>query len=491
MTEAIYRTQAARINEAIGCRNPVLGITWKPWGDADYHISHVDVVMALENPRVAAGGNLVSLWVNVASIPCSEMTSQGLRARDAQGELALESVVEKDSYGFDIRRWRPLRATHGHVVLTYRFLPRIVPEDYRFRPYYDFRTEPFGATCAGVSSLVVPSDGTYDIHIQWDLSQMPPDTTAMTVAGEGDVRYTGKPSDYQFTLYAVGKLKKKVSEDGRFRVYWLNEPLPDAQAVLDGIPKILKGMADFFEDPAILYTVLFRKDPFRMSNGATAYSKGFIYGYSDEKPLRLKRALDIFAHEVVHTWPRLEDKAGEGTWYHEGTAELYSILIPYRLGLLNLGDVAETLGWRGLNYYNNPHNGKSNTEVYPLYWGDRKAQALPYGRGFFYLVDADMRIRQRSGGIHSVDDLVLETLRRARAGKNVTNADWRELICAELGDEAGAHFDAVCQGTMVEPCDDWFGGAFKVSRGRVFEPVREFDETGYVWTPVSGHPVKL
>ena len=38
-----------------------------------------------------------------------------------------------------------------------------------------------------------------------------------------------------------------------------------------------------------------------MSNGATAFENGFIYGYSDEKPLDLDMAFDIFAHEVIHT----------------------------------------------------------------------------------------------------------------------------------------------------------------------------------------------
>jgi len=462
---------------------PDLLINLKPQEESDYQVKYTDVAMGIESPAIKAGGILVSLWINVASIPCSVFSEEGLKAEDEAGALPLEISDETDEYGFPIRRWKPCRDTFGTVAINYRFYPRVVPPDYKFRPYYDFRNEHLGATGSGVSSLVVPENKKYHIHIEWDLSEMPADATAVSVKGEGSYDYVGIPEDYQFTMYAVGKVKCHATAGGRFKVYWLNEPLPDKERILDSIPKILQGMCDFFRDEDTYYRVFFRKDPFKMSNGATAFENGFIYGYSDEKPLNRDMALDIFSHEVVHTWPHIEDTHGEGTWYHEGTAEMYSIKIPYRLGITDLDDVARVLGYRGQSYYCNKYKNKPCTEVFPLYWSERDAQSLPYGRGFFYFIDTDAKIRKASGGKRSVDDLVLEIEMRRRSGKNVTCADWEELIEKELGPEAVTDFREIMNGKLIEPSEDWFDGAFTISKGTVTDPVRNRVETdAYIWT---------
>lgn len=143
---------------------PNLHITWKPWSGADYQVQYTDVFMGLETPGLRAGETLVSLWINVASIPCSEFTEEGLAAADEAGALLLE-ITEEQEMGFPIRRWRACRDTVGSVGLTYRFYPRVVPHDYRFRPYYDFRNEMNGATTTGVTSLVTPRDqGVSHLH---------------------------------------------------------------------------------------------------------------------------------------------------------------------------------------------------------------------------------------------------------------------------------------------------------------------------------------
>lgn len=472
----------AAVNALPKTEHPNLSITWKPWESADYQVKYTDIFMGIEEPKVKQGETLVWIWLNVASIPCSEFTEAGLRAEDEAGELEL-SVCEETYMGFPIRCWKPCRDVVGSVGLTYRFYPRVVPHDYRFRPYYDFRNEMNGATTTGVTTLVVPKEQKYHVHIKWDLSEMPKDTRAVSIHGEGEYDLIAAPSEYTFTMSAVGKVSEAHFYDGQVKVYWLAEPLPDQERVLAGLPKIYKGLADFFEDGDAPYTIFFRKDPFEMSNGATAFANGFVYGYSDEKPLNLDMALDIFAHEVVHTWPRIEDKAGEGTWYHEGTAELYSILIPYRQEITDLDFVASQINLRSINYYANKFIETPNTEAYPLYWQERHAQWLPYGRGFFYFVDTDCRIRKASGGVRSLDDLILEIEHRRRSGKVVTCADWEELIEKELGEEAVTEFRAIMNGKIIEPSEEWFEGAFSISKGKLVDPVRgTVVEEGYVWT---------
>lgn len=461
-------------------------IEFCPYGGVDGQAEYADVRMTIQNPDVKQQGVLAFLWKEVATIPCSRLSEEGVSAWDEQGALCLDCREEPAALGLSGYVWHPMRDTVGCVHLRYRIYPRVVPKDYRFHPYYDFRNEPNGASMAGNTTLLAIGDSIdtkYQIHFRWDFSHMPEGTWGACVRGEGSVDYVGSVYDYQFTMYQFGRLKAARFYGGQVRVYWLSDNLPDRERILDGLPKVYKAMAEFFRDPDRPYVLFIRKDPFRMSNGATAFQNGFIYGFSDEKPLNLDMALDIFAHEIVHTWPRLEDKAGEGTWYHEGTAELYSILVPYRAGITDIQFAAKQISLRELNYYNNPFRTMPNRQAYPLYWTQRKAQWLPYGRGFFYLVDTDCRLRKASGGRITVDDLVLE-LEDLRRERTITVADWEALILRELGETEVERFRAVMNGALIEPSEEWFGGAFAITRGRLEDPVRgTVDENAYIWQP--------
>lgn len=461
---------------------PNLLIRWKPWQDHDYQVKYTDIFMGLERPEVKSGDTLVWLWDQVASIPCCEMTDSGIAAVDEAGELPLHTTAG-NVYGFPTTCWVPERDTVGSVAITYRFYPRVVPHDYRFHPYYDFRNEKNGATTTGVVTLAAPKEQLYHVYEQWDLSEMPKDTKAVSIKGEGDHNYYATPDEYRFTMSAVGKISQYVSDNGQVHIYWLNEPLPDKERILSSLPVVFKGLADFFEDPEATYTIFFRKDPFKMSNGATAFTNGFVYGYSDEKPLNLDVALDIFAHETIHTWPRNEDTHGEGTWYHEGTAELYNILIPYRSGVTDLDFAAEQITLRGINYYSNKYIDMPNEDAWPLYWQEREAQWLPYGRGFFYFVDTDHRLRKASGEKKRLDDLILEMEHRRRHNECCTVAEWESMIRRELGEAEVERFRAIMNGARIEPSEEWFDGAFTISRGTVTDPVRgTVRENAYIWT---------
>ena len=466
---------------------PNLLIRWKPWEDPDYQVKYTDILMGLERPEVKAGETLVWMWDTVASIPCCDMTEDGIHAEDEAGELALRKEAG-NVYGFPTTCWMPERDTVGSVALTYRFYPRVVPHDYRFRPYYDFRNEKNGATTTGVVTLAAPpKDQVYHVCEDWDLSEMPTDTRAVSIRGEGRQEYDATPDEYRFTMSAVGRISEHIAYDGQVRIYWLNEPLPDRERILRALPAIYKGLADFFEDSKAPYTIFFRKDPFEMSNGATAFTGGFVYGYSDEKPLNLDRALDIFAHETIHTWPHIEDTHGEGTWYHEGTAELYNILIPYRCGQTDLDFAAFQVTLRGINYYSNKYINMPNEEAWPLYWQDREAQWLPYGRGFFYFVDIDYRLHKASGGKKRLDDLVLEMEHRRRNGESYTIREWEDMIRRELGESEVERFRGIMNGAFIEPSEEWFDGAFTISRGTVTDPVRgTVRENAYIWTKKPG-----
>lgn len=440
--------------------------------------------MTLEDPQLAAGDMLASMWVMVAGVPGAEL--EGLAARDAAGDFALSESVEKDSTGFDKRFWRVGRASIGDVTLSYRFHPRDLTGIDRCYPLFDAIQEENGAMICGVTTLASLPDRTYRISFTWDRSAMPPEADAAAIRGRGDFTFTGTPYDYCFSLYLVGRIQSVTDESGKYSVYWLDRRLPDREKATEQLPGLLDAMCRFFQAPDISYSVFFRKEPFSISNSGTAFAGGFAMGYSDAMPLVMDNALNTIAHEIVHNWPGLDGPTGEIEWFAEGTAEYYSMAIPLRSGIVGPERVARWLTDKTMNYYNNPYRAMPNSEAARLFWTDRDAQRLPYGRGLVYLLELDRKLRSRSGGAQTLDDLVLHTVAKRRAGEKFTNADWEALLEKELGREAVEDFRQVMNGKAIEPSEDWCSGAFTFTRGRWGTVKNGFFDDALIWSVRDG-----
>lgn len=440
--------------------------------------------MVLEEPQLAAGDMLASMWVVVAGVPGAAL--EGLTASDSAGEFALAESVEKDPTGFDKRIWRVDRASSGDVTLSYRFHPRLVTGIDRCYPLFDAIEEENGAMICGVTTLAAVPEGKYQISFTWDRSAMPPEAGVASIRGRGDFTFTGTPYDYCFSLYMAGRIQSAGGGDGQYNVYWLDSLLPDREKVEAQLPGLLDAMCQFFQAPDTRYSVFFRKEPFSISNSGTAFSGGFAMGYSDAMPLIMDTALNTIAHEIVHNWPALDGPTGEIEWFGEGTAEYYSMAVPYRAGIVGLDRVAQWLTDKSLNYYNNPHRAMPNSEAAGIFWKDRNAQRLPYGRGLFYLLDLDRKIRSHSGGARTVDDLVLHTVAKRRAGETFTNASWESLLESELGREAVEDFRQVMNGKVIEPSAFWFNGAFTFTRGRWGNVKNGFFDDALIWSVKDG-----
>mgnify|MGYP000988928941 CR=1 FL=1 len=98
--------------------------------------------------------------------------------------------------------------------------------------------------------------------------------------------------------------------------------------------KLFSQMQKFFKDTEKVYRIFVRKDPF-LTSGGTALYRSYLFGWNTTQPCSLEDKKAILAHEMVHNWPQLNDNPyGVTTWYSEGTAEYYSVLLPLRLGLM-------------------------------------------------------------------------------------------------------------------------------------------------------------
>lgn len=464
-----------------------LKIQMKPYITENYQFQYADVVMELEEPQLPTGAMTASLWKTVAGVPGAELGSGGLQAADEAGRLELTETLEKDPSGFDKRVWRIGRESQGDVTLRYRFFPRDLTDVDRCHPIFDVIQEHNGALICGVTSLMTVPEDNYHIYFSWDKSNMPSDADAAAIKGQGDFDYVGTPQDYSFSLYIAGRFHCQQDKSGKYRVYWLDDQLPDREKVVDQVPRLLKVLCRFFRDEEIDYSVFFRKEPFEISNSGTAFDGGFAFGYSDTMPLIMEQALSTIAHEIVHNWPHMDGEPGEKEWFDEGTAEFYSMVIPYREGIVDLDHVARQLTEKSLNYYNNKYREMPNREAYGLFWKERDAQRLPYGRGLFYLIDTDRKIKAASGGKRSIDDLVLASIERRKSGAAFAKEDWERMIESELGREAVTEFRQVMDGKIIQPSKEWLGGAFDFSKGEYGTIKTGFFDDALIWSAKEGN----
>lgn len=459
-----------------------LKIELKPYLSKSCDFRYADVKMTLEKPQLSETDKLCDLWKMVAGVPGAELSEEGVTSADAKGALPLTMTIEKDPTGFDKRVWRVKRATEGDVVICYRFLPRDVTGVDRCHPYFDVVTEKNGALIPGVTTLAAVPDGNYHIFVTWDKSAMPEEAKTASIKGEGDFDYIGTPYDYTFTLYLAGNYKKVSDESGKRHIYWLDDDLPDQEKAEVQIPPLLAEMCRFFRDEELAYSIFFRKEPFSISNGGTAFDGGFAFGYSDAMPLIMDEALNTLAHEIVHNWPSLDQVEDGGAWYSEGTAEFYSLMIPLRAGIVSPVQAAKWITEKCTNYYNNPYQSLTNKEAYDKAWEDNRIQRVPYGRGFVYLAETDYLLRRTSGGAKSLDDLVLNLISCRKDGKKVTDADWEALIEKELGSDAVTHFRAVMSGEEMIPADEaWFDGNFTFAKGTYSDVKKGVIEDALIW----------
>ncbi len=434
-------------------QHPKLTAVLKPEWNTD-RVDRMNVTVRADI-RAAAGEELFYIQSETVTIPFCKM--EDLRISDAQGEITFDTV-QREQYPIKITGYTAKRQTQGEVQIAYTVYPREVAKNQRYGPYFDFRSEEGGANGAGVTFLPMLPEGQYDIALDWDLTGMPDGSGGVWSFGEGKQRRTDSSSALVYSYYAVGLLHSCTEND--FGFYWFGSPsFPIAEAA-GRVKKMFAAMAEFFGDKDTAYRVFARKDPFEQSGG-TALTRSFMFGYNDTLPPTVESLQNLLAHEMVHNWPHMNDEPyGSTTWYTEGTAEYYSVMLPYRNRIVSLEDTLRQIQKRTDQYYTNPTNRLSNREAAKQYWTDRRTQRLAYGRGFFFLAYVDAKVHRATGGNKSLDDVVKPLTGRYMADGSGNNEDFISMVREVGGIDIRKEFEAMEQGCLPVPDPDSFDGLF-------------------------------
>lgn len=422
-------------------------------------VAYVDLQVTVSGADTPAGGILAEMTETIVGVPCCE--TEGMVFAGADGrQLEVRTTRQEASPHIHTIRYLADQPVNGTYSYCYRVYPRQVGKEGHSAPLFDFRREAGGVNGAGVAFLALPLFEQAQVSWQWDLSAMPQGAGAVCAFFEGDGSLTASRDTLLYSYYACGLYQKEADAD--FGMYWFAKPPFDVADAAARLRRLFAYMKDFFgEKEALPYRIFVRKDPFDDSGHGTAGQRSFLFGYSDKMAPTVDSLMDLLSHEMVHNWPTMSDEpAGAGTWYVEGCAEYYSIVLPLRAGITDLSHTERALNRRCEPYFGNPYRFMPNLEAGQIYWKDSAAQRMPYGRGFFYLARTDQQIRTASDGQRSLDDIVLALCAMPRGTQ--TEEDYLRLLRRELGEDGVRDFYAMKQGALMLPSADLFDGAFDV-----------------------------
>jgi hypothetical protein len=451
----------------------------------DGRVDYVAGELHLEAPKVTAGATLLRMPLIIVSIPTARYDGNAIAARDDTGALELKPEDETPTPTGTYRRWLAQRATSGDVHVSFKAPPRVVTSTTRTGPLFDLRSEGNGLFGAGITFLPLPDgEQPYHLKVKWDLSGMPAGSRAVTSFGDGDIDTMGPATRLAFTFYAAGPLKRYPATGSQdFGIYWLTDPPFDIAALSSGIRSLYQSMAKFFGDEGKPYRVFIRHNPHK-DGGGTALPQSFMFGWNEASAPKTTNLQSLLSHEMAHNWPAMEGEHGDTAWYSEGAAEFYSLLLSYRAGVLTTNQFMAELNERAEGYYTNPYLNASNTAAADQFWKDWSAQRVPYGRGFMYLALVDAKIRAKSGGKRSLDDVVLAMYQRQTHEKPYGIPQWLGLVGAELGTAtAQQDYEAMRSGKTLEPPSTSFSPCFRPASIEVRPYQLGFDQNALATEP--------
>ncbi|MCD7884400.1 MAG: hypothetical protein LUI87_11960 [Lachnospiraceae bacterium] len=413
--------------------------------------------------KTEAGGVLAARILEIVKIPFCPLET--LRFSDDNGEIEYSARDGEAEMGFIYRqRYISDRETQGKLRCSYRILPRVQPEGYRSSPYFDLVAEKGGVNGAGATFLIHPENLEQKLSstLTWDLSLLPDGCRGIwSYSAEKSITKEISVMELLFTFYAVGKVH--AVEEGTVGFYWFDEMPIDAEGTAKNITKMFLYLSKKFQDKGGDYRVFARRNHFP-GGGGTAAQRSYLFGYGTQDGLTAEELQPLLAHEMVHNWPSLsDDPPGAGTWYVEGSAEYYSVMVQLEMGIAPLSALAEEINEKAATYYENPYIHLDNISLGRLYWEDRAAQRLPYARGIIYLSNLDAQIRRATNGEKSLLDIELVLL-------NESQPDYKDFL--RIGSEIAGFdltpdFENMSNGGELVPDPDGFGGYFNVEPCRV------------------------
>ncbi len=191
----------------------------------------------------------------------------------------------------------------------------------------------------------------------------------------------------------------------------------------------------------------------------------------------------LLAHEMFHQWDGHTivpaDPEELCYWFTEGFTDFYMRRLLHRNGLVSNDDFAAHVNKKLSGLWTTEVHAAPNARIQADFWKSPAVQRLPYLRGDVIAMIVDHAIRIRSGGKRSLDDLMRELVRDAKAHHTKVSTDLLlDRFATEAGPETAAHVrSVVADGATPVLAPDTFAPCFAVEEQEVapFEMGFDFD----------------
>lgn len=393
----------------------------------------IRVTWRLDGVTLDADERLCQIPDSIAGAPTLQLGGE-VSASDDAGPVALTTGTAEDDEGGELRTWSVERPTSGPIEVAYVAQP-VAAEPLAATPPLELRREGSGLSGAVKCFLLLPpgpDDLTFELR--WHRPGTAGEDTwrAVTSLGEGDGtagELAGTGLELLGDTYLMcGALSDRHHRDGELSTWWLTSSGIDVAVFSERLGSTYRLMSETFDAPAHPYRVFLRTHPHRGAN-ASAHPASFVIALNPASPLDEASLHETLAHELVHEWLHLDGPTEDLTWFVEGSADYYSLVLPLRAGMIDEAAFLRAVNIEAREAYASVRRHLSIHDAQRVFFSDFLAHRLPYARGLFYLADLDARLREATAGEHGVDDVVRDLMARRRNGERIGVEEW----CTEVG----------------------------------------------------------
>jgi len=248
----------------------------------------------------------------------------------------------------------------------------------------------------------------------------------------------------------------------------------DAAAFADAVSSIDAFQRGFFEDEGRAFLLAALVPVGRPAKGLVSWhGRALTQSFTLRIPpgSELDEAMQLLiAHELFHSWTRNAlapaARSDIARWFSEGFTEFYARRLLARSGAITRPEWLSSLNYTLADYFSSAARNAPNSAIGAGRLHDQDLHRLPYLRGEIIALLVDRAIHRASQGRASLDDLMRELVRGARAkGQRYSTEDLLQRIAHWAGDASAASVRAIVERgesprldpRLFEPCFELYG----------------------------------
>ncbi len=175
----------------------------------------------------------------------------------------------------------------------------------------------------------------------------------------------------------------------------------------------------------------------------------------------------VLSHEHFHTWNPYKMFNGNAdindlSWFMEGFTDYYAFTLNCRAQLLDPAGFIDEINDHLYKYHTSRYRNVDNELLKKERWTNAVIQELPYQRGCLLALLWDYKIKQKTVGKHSLDDVMRNLFARVQnTSQSISISDIEESVGEYLGAEASSDLQKyIHDGETITPPENLFGGDF-------------------------------